>query len=284
MASGKSGSKPRAEDVGDTIEADDGLPAAIVNIWTEDKHYLLRKYLELQAKARATWVCAGGQGATYIDLFCGAGRSQVIGQSGFIDGSPVLAWKASVVDKTPFSRIYIADSDERARDACEARLRALEAPVEVVEGSAADAAPKVAEALNPYGLHFAFLDPYGLEGLELEIIRRLASLHRMDILVHLSAMAVRRNAERYLAEAVDKFEKCAPGWAKAVNRKGTKEEIFRGLVEHWQEQVASIGMETSTRFHSIAQRAKSSYLLAAAAISQSTRREILEHRAKPQAK
>jgi len=251
VAARKSGAKPRADEVGDEVQADDGLSAVVVNNWTEDKHHLLRKYLELQAKARINWLGPGSKGATYIDLFCGTGRSRVIGRTSFIDGSPVLAWKASQDDGAPFTKLYIADINERARVACEKRLRALGAPVEAVEGTAVEAAKKVVEKLDPYGLHFAFLDPFNLESLELEIIRTLASLRRMDILVHLSAMDIRRNAERYLSGTSDRFEKCAPGWAKVAKRNGTREEIFLGLLEHWKRQVDGIGMETSSGFHSM---------------------------------
>jgi len=247
----KAGSKPKVEEVGDVVTADDGSLAVVVNEWTEDKHYLLREYLNYQSNARRKWLGNGGQGTTYIDLFCGAGRLKVRGRNRFIDGSAVLAWKSAQERGTPFSVVYIADANAEMRAACEHRLRALGAPVEPIEGTALDAVAVVAQRLREYGLHFAFLDPYNLESLDLGIIRALARFPHMDVLVHLSAMDLRRNAERYLVGSENRFEDFAPGWSQAVNRKGTREDIFRGIVEYWKSQVDAIGMETSTRFHSM---------------------------------
>lgn len=251
MPKRRASSKPKAEEVGDIVTADDGLPAVVVNEWTEDKHYLLREYLRLQSNARRKWLGNDGQGATYIDLFCGAGMSKIRGQNKFIDGSAVLAWNSSRECQTPFTAVYIADLDKEKRRACYHRLQRLGAPVVDIEGSAHRAVAEVCARINPYGLHFAFLDPFNLESLDLEIIRNLARFQRMDILVHLSAMDVRRNAESYLVGTENKFEGFAPGWTGVVNRSGTRDEIFRGLVEYWQSKVDAIGVETSMRLHAM---------------------------------
>jgi three-Cys-motif partner protein len=79
------------------INPTDGLVADVVGPWASEKHERLRKYKYIDAYrgARAMYLPPRGTGgAAYIDLFSGPGRSQLEDTGEFIDGSPLVAYKA----------------------------------------------------------------------------------------------------------------------------------------------------------------------------------------------
>jgi three-Cys-motif partner protein len=237
--------------MGELVNGDDGLPAEEVGSWAEDKHNLLRSYLKYQAHPRARFIGAGKPGATYIDLFCGAGRAVERQSRRFHDGSPVLAWRASVEQGKPFSAIYISDADSTRLDACEERLRRLGAPVHVVRGNADEATRLLARILNPEALHFAFVDPYSLGALSLPVIQGLAAFKRMDILVHFSVMDLFRNLEHNLAYDSKEFDNFAPGWRDHVQLQLSDREQRQQLFEYWKSLVDGLGLEASTKLRPI---------------------------------
>ena len=56
----------------DVVTADDGLPATKVGAWTREKHERLLKYVGITRDVRRKF---GNR--TYIELFCGPGRSVI---------------------------------------------------------------------------------------------------------------------------------------------------------------------------------------------------------------
>lgn len=66
---------------------EDGLPMSEVGEWTLDKHERLRKYIDAAHGARRKF--AGR--TTYIDLYCGPGRSRIRETQKVVDGSPLVA-------------------------------------------------------------------------------------------------------------------------------------------------------------------------------------------------
>jgi three-Cys-motif partner protein len=223
-------------------DGDDGYPVAEVGDWTEKKHQILLTYLKYHAHPRAGFVLPGKAGATYIDLFCGPGRLLVRNTGKYVDGSAVVAWKSSQ-NNAPFSQLYIADKDPIRRQACASRLRALGAPVVEIEGAADKAVDKVVGQLDPYGFHFAFLDPYSLGALRLEILQRLSELKRMDLLIHLSAMDLFRNFERNLSGECAEFDAFAPGWVSAVSKKLPQDDRRRATLEYWRGLIDKMDMD-----------------------------------------
>src|SRR5258708_1393908 len=121
--------------MGRLIKGDDGLPAEEVGPWAIEKQELLGRYVDVSRGARAKFIGQFKPGATYIDLFCGPGRSKIKGGA-FIDGSCVTAWKKSVDGGVPFTSVFISDKDEARLQAATERLRRLNAPVRPVPGPA----------------------------------------------------------------------------------------------------------------------------------------------------
>jgi three-Cys-motif partner protein len=104
---------------------------------------------------------------------------------------------------------------------------------------------KVIADLNPYALHLAFLDPYGLDGLPFDLIRKLAKLERMDILMHISVQDLNRNLRKYIDKPRSPLDQFAPEWRSTVDI-ARDDKIVRGKIfEHWRGLLKTIGMRTA---------------------------------------
>lgn len=203
--------------------------------------------MDISRATRTKFLTGRSKSATFIDLFCGPGRARVKRTGEWIDGSAVAAWKISQKNGAPFSDIYIADLDAERLEAIAKRLARLGAPVTILPGSAIEAARSAAAIVNRYGLHCAFIDPYSLGALDFSIFRSLATLRRIDMLVHLSAMDLRRNLKLYLHTQNSPFDRFAPGWREQVHVGTTQREIRRQIVEYWRELIQGLGKDASTR-------------------------------------
>ncbi len=225
------------------IDGDDGLPAEEVGVWSLEKHEYLRRYLDISRGARRKVLGPGKAGATFVDLFSGPGRARIRETGQWIDGSAIAAWKIGQEGNAGFSEILVSDIDERRREACVERLRRLAAPVRGLRGSAVAAAKEVSQTVNPYGLHFAFLDPYNLGELDFDINEALSQLRRIDMLIHVSVMDLQRNLERNIAAPGGAFDTFAPGWRGSVNVNSSQVEIRRQVFEYWRDRVAQLGAD-----------------------------------------
>lgn len=231
--------------MGELVLGDDGLLVEEVGTWAKEKHDLLRKYVGISHGVRTKFLGHRKGGATYIDLFSGPGRARVRKTGEFIDGSCLAAWKESVRVGSPFSRVIVADSDEERLSLAEARLRSAGAPVTVVQGRAENTALHIVEGVNPYGLHFAFLDPYNLGAFDFNVIRALADLDRIDMLIHVSRMDLQRNLGFNIGAQQSAFDAFAPGWRQAVNLGQSQPKIRRDVFEYWRSLVAETGVAAS---------------------------------------
>jgi three-Cys-motif partner protein len=204
----------------------------------------LRRYIDISRGVRKRFIGPRNAGATYIDLFSGPGRAKV--RNGpFIEGSCVAAWEMSRRCGSPFSEVIIADSDGERLDLAERRLRNLGAPVKAHLGKAADTAQAIAKSLNPYGLHFAFIDPFNLAAFNFEVVKAFAGFQRIDMIVHVSKMDLQRNLGFNVKAQQDAFEIFAPGWRNVVNLSQPQSAIRRGVFDHWRELVANTGIAPS---------------------------------------
>ena len=233
-----------ADDVGDP------LPVGEVGAWVREKHGYLVRYIEISRATRAKYLPPRGPGgATYIDLFCGPGKSIIRQTQENVDGSAIAAWRASVKSGTPFSQVYVCDSDHNNLQACVERLQRLGAPVTGYCLPASEAVVQVADDLKakfPHGLHFAFIDPFSLEALEFKLIQRLSELKRIDLLIHLSAMDLQRNLSTHLAASNTSWDGFAPGWQTCIDTLGPQSEVRRRLVEYWRQKISQLGLWPST--------------------------------------
>jgi three-Cys-motif partner protein len=223
---------------------DDGAPVEVVGSWVLDKHSYLCRYVDASRGVRKKFLGPGKAGATFADLFCAFGRAKIRESGKYVDGSAVAAWKASADGSAPFTRIYIADIDQNRRAACAKRLGTAGAQVAELQDDALSAASAYVASVDPYGLHFAFLDPHSLGSLDFRIIEKLATLRRIDMLIHVSAMDMQRNLPQQLTddEAIQ-FDAFAPGWRDAVDTTGTTVNTRRLLLQYWETLVKNLGIQ-----------------------------------------
>lgn len=215
----------------------DGLPASEVGAWTEEKHERLRKYLISSHGARR-----GYKNRSYVDLYCGPGRSWVRETSIFIDGSPLVAFDSAAKHGDQFTQILIADSRPRYLAAAKKRLNARGANAQSFLGEARAIVDQVVTALDPYGLHFAFLDPYSLGALPFPVIEKLASVKRMDLLIHVSAMDLKRDLHNYIhPDGPDDLNQFAPGWRENVNTNLKQDVVRQEIFEYWRSLIRRLG-------------------------------------------
>lgn len=225
---------------------EDGLPRSIVGEWALEKHQRLQKYVDITRATRRKFTIQTSLrkyvgGAAYIDLFAGPGRARIRDTTRIIDGSPVLAAKAALASTVPFSEIHLADADERFCAAAVKRVQAAGSAVAGYPASAEAAAKTIVAKLNPNGLHFAFLDPYNLEGLTFATIKYLSMLHHIDVLLHLSVSDLQRNLERYSAALHSPLDEVAPGWRSAVDSKQSAKSLRAAYVAYWQSKMQELG-------------------------------------------
>jgi len=194
------------------VDPADSLIADVVGAWASEKHQRLREYVDASRGVRAKFLPPRGTGgATYIDLFSGPGRSFVEDDKTFIDGSPLVAYESARMSRTKFSALHFNDLERGNVDALRQRIAKLGGAANYYSQEAERAVDSIVYALNPAGLHFAFLDPYNLASLPFSIIKKLAALPKMDMLIHVSLYDLQRNLRRYLDDGrvLDAF---MPGW------------------------------------------------------------------------
>lgn len=217
---------------------DDGLPISEVGEWALDKHERLRKYVDSAHGARRKF--AGR--TTYIDLYCGPGRSQVRETGKRIDGSPLVAWESGRQHGDQFSEFLLADANSDYLEAAAVRLRKRGANVRTFAGEAHAVADQVIGALDAGGLHLALLDPYNLGALPFELIRKLFGVRHMDIIVHVSASDLTRNLALYMAEDGPKhLDRFAPDWRKHVDLSSPPATVRQAVFTHWRNLVKALG-------------------------------------------
>jgi three-Cys-motif partner protein len=226
----------------DLVTADDGLPAEVVGAWVTEKHAYLRRYVDITAATRRKY-----REPSFIDPFSSCGRALIRDTGAFVDGSPVVAWTESNEGSAPFKSLYIADIDRERRRACAVRLERINAPVVEVDGDALAAAAEIVSWLPRDQLHLAFLDPHNLGALNFQIIEKLASLERIDMLIHVSVMDLQRNLAAQLTDAdAAQFDAFAPGWRSHVDASGDATKIRAQFLTYWKRLIEDLGMHPFT--------------------------------------
>lgn len=217
------------------LDPADGLPVMKVGPWSEEKHVALSRYVDSARKARAKWGYT-----SFIDLFAGPGRILNRDSRVISDGGVLSAWRMSLQGRTPFNQVFIGDLDADSILACESRLIAAGAPVRAHVGSASKTVDEVLAAL-PKGLHFAFLDPFSIEHLDFEIIRKLSSRPNIDILIHFSVMDVQRNIGGDFRLTSSRLDAAAPGWRSNLNLEAVpKHEQVNVYLQYWESLVSDL--------------------------------------------
>jgi three-Cys-motif partner protein len=221
------------------LDPQDGLRRMIVGEWAPEKHLRLQKYVDITRAVRRKF----GGNATYIDLYCGPGRSRLRKTGEVVEGSAVVA-AMEAVRRNPYREIIIGDFDPVNVEACQTRLGRLGITnVRAYTGTAEDVATEILPTLHPTGFNLAFLDPFNLESLPFRVIEALAQAKSMDLLIHVSIMDLQRNVRALMASG--KLSDFAPGWEKTVNRAVTNPKLVMGVFEHWRGLLRQLGYQVT---------------------------------------
>lgn len=228
------------------FDPDDGLIVGEVGRWAVEKHDRVRRYIQAARGARAKFLAPKGNGgATYIELYSGAGRSLIKDTNQIIEGSAVAAFKAGRDSGHPFSQMHLSDLEAQNSSALAQRLKALGGSPTSYVGNASVVVDQVMKAINPYGLHLAFLDPFNLGQLPFSIIERMLRVQRMDMIIHVSLQDLQRNLDKHsrVGGSLDVF---APGWRDAVDVNQATIALRAAFIDYWLQSIRSLGTHPAT--------------------------------------
>ncbi|WP_035693042.1 three-Cys-motif partner protein TcmP [Bradyrhizobium elkanii] len=228
------------------FDPDDGLIVGEVGPWAVEKHDRVKRYIQAARGARAKFLPPKGNGgATYIELYSGAGRSLISDTNQIIEGSALVAFKAGRDSGHPFSQMHLSDLEAQNSSALAQRITALGGSATSYVGEASAVVDQVMSAINPYGLHLAFLDPFNLAQLPFSIIERMLRVKRMDMIIHVSLQDLQRNLDRHsrVGGALDIF---APGWRDAVDVNQATIALRAAFIDCWLQSICSLGTHPAT--------------------------------------
>lgn len=220
------------------ILGSDGLPVQCVGPWVEDKYFFLERYLNASCEARRKF--ADNNNAVFIDLFAGPGRCIIKNEKREIDSGGMRAFKR---DEAPFNEYFYFDLSNVNTQALEKRINSkLNCTFKC--GDSNSLINELVQTLfkKPYRYHFAFIDPFGPDGLKFETLRNLAKLNRMDMLLHFPIGAIKRNLGTWLKSKntiLDDFLG-TDRWRKQIDGLSS-EKIFKILIDVFTEQLKYIG-------------------------------------------
>jgi len=220
------------------ILGSDNLPLQCVGPWVEDKYFFLERYLNASCEARRKFSNQGN--AVFIDLFAGPGRCIIKDTQKEI---PSGGFRALQREEAAFNECFYFDISNVNKEALERRTFG-KTGIHIGEGDSNILINRLTPDLlkKPYRYHFAFVDPFGPDGLKFETLKSLAKLNRMDMLIHFPIGAIKRNLQNWIKSRdtiLDSFLG-TEDWRDAL-KNISKGETFRILIDIFKKQLESIG-------------------------------------------
>ncbi|MFA5859635.1 MAG: three-Cys-motif partner protein TcmP [Elusimicrobiota bacterium] len=222
-----------------TILGEDGLTVQCVGPWAEEKYDYLTRYLNASQEARRKFFKEGN--AIFIDLFSGPGKCIIKDDKKEIDGGCLRALSLEV----PFNEYYLLDISEENLSALRKRTQLSKNCFLRLGDSNLLVKDLLKELLTkPYRYHFAYIDPFGPDGLKFDTLKELAKLKRMDMLIHFPIGAMKRNIPNWLKQEdtiLDQFLGTNK-WRNVIkNVQNSKSNIYKTLIDIFKEQLLGIG-------------------------------------------
>jgi len=216
----------------------DNLPVQCAGRWVEDKYYFLEKYLNASCEARRKFSDRGN--AVFIDLFSGPGKCIVRNEQREIDSGGI---RALAREEAKFNELFYFDI-------CVDNVNALNKRIDkkhnrhICQGDSNLLVDGLVDHLlkKKYRYHFAFVDPFGPDGLKFETIGKLAKLQRMDLLIHFPIGAIKRNLNNWTnakKTILDEFMGTNE-WRENIP-KLSKGMMFKHLLDIYIKQLKKIG-------------------------------------------
>lgn len=220
----------------------DGLAMRDSGVWAAEKLDYLERYIEIfETSMRKKWARRN-----FIDLFSGPGKCITDTGKIFL-GSPLLA----VSTAHPFTGYFFADyepmyiNDLQTRcseSAVSDRIRFYPDDSNRAVHQIVDEIEKSDREFRSSSLNLAFLDPEGLE-LEWSTVAALASVPKMDLLIHYPVMGLNRMLERAAHMDVHKIDHFFGGqeWRKIYEKVGDVSVVERELLAHYKNKLQTFG-------------------------------------------
>lgn len=215
----------------------DGLAVQSVGAWTDDKHAQLSQYLAATREVRRKFV-EGSGGAAFIDLFSGPGRVHVRERDSTQLGSGLIA---AAHHEAPFTRLLLCELDPENADALRRRTKD-DQRVTVFEGDCNELIDEIVAAIPPNGLNIALIDPFGTRPLRWTTIARLATVKRMDLLIHFPTNAIKRNFLNPSQPHFDEVIDAMVGTSSWRDRVQSHDDVVK-LIDVLREQLATVGYD-----------------------------------------
>jgi three-Cys-motif partner protein len=230
----------------------DGLPVRESGEWVKEKLFFVKRYIDIfeVAMRGKNW-----RRRIFIDLFSGAGKCVIRNTNEHLVGSPIIALQT----KYPFTDYYFGDLDSGNIDALRQRTTNCSVPKGNVHFMVGNANSKVIDVCNDIQrfdkqylqgifpcINLAFLDPEGLE-LEWETIAKLASMKRMDLIIHYSQNGLTRNLNKCYSTEKDTVVDRYFGdrnWRVVYQSALSKREsigIHRSLIDYYKSKLSDLG-------------------------------------------
>ena len=231
------------------LPEDDGLPARTFGKWTTAKIDYLQRYIDLfETSMRNKPWCA----RCYLDLYAGAGKFKVEGQSGFHLGSALVG----ITTKHPFTNYFFTDKSQENIDILTKRCQpAISIKKKFYVGDANIKVKEIIEEIKSLernrsneqwtSLNLAFLDPDGLE-LEWKTIEILASLSKMDLIIYYSQSGLTRNFDNCInldtETDIDRFFGDRE-WRNIykISQHGKSQGLHRKLIDYYKHKLSTLG-------------------------------------------
>jgi len=228
----------------DLVPGKDGLPVREVGAWSKQKHYYLKRYIDIFTQGmKRKW-----PGLGYLDIFCGPGKCKIRSSDEEIDGSPLIAANTG----RSFDSFVFADMSIDAIDTLEKRFKPKKQDAEVAYFSGNDSndiADKIVAKMPTNFLHLAFLDPTGLH-LDFNTVRKITRARNVDLIISvMDRVDMLRNISAYYYpnqdrnSNLDKFLGDGIDWRTAYDRLHNQDATHVGemFLELYQQQLKGIG-------------------------------------------
>jgi three-Cys-motif partner protein len=216
----------------------DNLPVQCVGPWAENKYYFLERYLNASCEARRKF--SDKNNAVFIDLFAGPGTCIIRGEKKEIPSGGIRALRR---EEARFNEYFYFDISEVNVDALKKRIGAV-SNCNICCDDSNLMIKRLVDVLNrkAYRYHFAFIDPFGPDGLSFQTIKELARLKRMDLLIHFPIGAIKRTINKWIKNQdtiLDKFLG-TDQWRDKI-KNASQNNVYQILTDIFKEQLKTVG-------------------------------------------
>lgn len=225
------------------LPEEDGLPMRSSGRWVNEKLDYLERYIDASQHATyKKWMTR-----RYIDLFAGPGKCKVDQPGAIYLGSPLLA----LTTRYSFTDFFFVDLDPESLDSLRKRCESspLFGQIQFFNEDANTAVKKIVDSIRTTdrsrkasSLNLAFLDPQRLN-LKWSTVVALASVPRMDLLIHYPQMGFKRTldlASKQDEHQLDQFFGDKE-WRKVYEKNNDPSIVERDLLIYYKGKLQKLG-------------------------------------------